>query len=135
MYFPMADLDLITVIEDANADNKLIGMGITIPSLTKALQKCHRGRLWPFGWWYLLRAIKFHKTEGVDLLLLGVLPEYRSKGANSLLFYDLIPTYQKYGFKWGETQVEMETNEPVQSQWGPLDPIQHKRRRCYKKIF
>ena len=133
MYFPLADLDLITVVEDGNKDNQLVGLAITIPSLTRALQKCHRGRLFPFGWWHLLRAIKFHKTEVVDLLLIGVLPEYRSKGANSLVFADLIPRYVKYGFKWGETHVEMETNESVQSQWGPLDPTMHKKRRCYRK--
>ena len=135
MYFPLADLDLITVIEDGNKDNQLVGLAITIPSLTRALQKCRRGRLFPFGWWHLLRAIKFHKTEVVDLLLIGVLPEYRSKGANSLVFADLIPRYVKYGFKWGETHVEMETNESVQSQWGPLDPTMHKKRRCYRKAI
>ena len=135
MYFPLADLDLITVIEDGNNDNQLVGLAITIPSLTRALQKCRRGRLFPFGWWHLLRAIKFHKTEVVDLLLIGVLPEYRSKGANALVFADLIPRYVKYGFKWGETHVEMETNESVQSQWGPLDPTMHKKRRCYRKAI
>ena len=135
MYFPLADLDLITVVEDGNKDNQLVGLAITIPSLTRTLQKCHRGRLFPFGWWHLLRAIKFHKTEVVDLLLIGVLPEYRSKGANSLVFADLIPRYVKYGFKWGETHVEMETNESVQSQWGPLDPTMHKKRRCYRKAI
>lgn len=133
MYFPLADLSLITVVEDRNAGNKPVAVGITIPSLAKALQKCHRGRLWPFGWWHILRALKAHKTEGVDLLLLGVLPEYRMKGANALMFYDLIPRYQAYGFKWGESQVEMETNENVQSQWQYLETILHKRRRCYKK--
>ncbi|MCR5077221.1 MAG: N-acetyltransferase [Prevotella sp.] len=133
MYFPLADLNLITVIEDGNKDNKLAGMGITIPSLSRALQKCRRGRLFPFGWWHLLRAIKFHRTEGVDLLLMGFLPEYRAKGANALVIADLIPRYVDYGFKWGESQVEMESNEGVQSQWGPLDPINHKKRRCYIK--
>lgn len=133
MYFPLADLNLVTVIEDGNKDNQLAGLGITIPSLSHALQKCRRGRLFPFGWWHLLRAIKFHKTDGVDLLLMGFLPEYRSKGANALLFADLIPRYVNYGFKWGETQVEMESNEGVQSQWGPLDPINHKKRRCYRR--
>lgn len=133
MYFPLADLNLVTVIEDGNKDNQLAGLGITIPSLSHALQKCRRGRLFPFGWWHLLRAIKFHKTDGVDLLLMGFLPEYRSKGANALLFADLIPRYVNYRFKWGETQVEMESNEGVQSQWGPLDPINHKKRRCYRR--
>lgn len=133
MYFPLTDLNLVSVIEDGNKDNQLAGLGITIPSLSRALQKCRRGRLFPFGWWHLLRAIKFHKTDGVDLLLMGFLPEYRSKGANALLFADLIPRYVDYGFKWGETQVEMESNEGVQSQWGPLDPINHKKRRCYRR--
>ena len=114
MYLPMADLDLITIIEDWNTpDHKVVGVGISIPSLARALQKCG-GKLFPFGWWHILRALKFHKTEVVDLLLIGVLPEYRQKGANALLFYDLIPHYQRLGFKWGETHVEMETNMKVQ---------------------
>ena len=134
MYFKFIELDLICVIEDWNTPNHdCIGVGITIPSLTKALQKCRNGRLWPFGWWHIIRALKFKKTDVVDCLLIGVLPEYRTKGANALLFYDLIPIYQKYGFKWGETHVEMETNGKVQSQWMYFDHEQHKRRRCYKK--
>lgn len=134
MYFDFLDLNLVTGIEDWNIpDHPLVGIGITMPSLAVALQKCHRGRLFPFGWWHVLRAIKQHKTKIVDLLLIGILPEYRAKGANALLFADLIPRYQAYGFEWGETQVEMETNAGVQGQWGPLDPILHKRRKCYKK--
>ena len=135
MYFPFADLSLITLVEDASADNKLVGIGITLPSLSEALQKCKKGRLFPFGWFYLLRAIKFHKTKIVDLLLMGVLPEYRMKGVNALMFADLIPRYQAYGFEWGETQVEMETNTNVQSQWETLNPVMHKRRNCYKKVL
>jgi len=133
MYLPLADLSLITLVEDCNADNRLVGVGITIPSLSKALQKCHRGRMLPMGWWHLLRAIKYHKTKIVDLLLLGVLPEYRIKGVNALMFADLIPRYQKYGFEWGESQVELESNEGVQSQWDALNPVMHKRRKCYRK--
>ena len=135
MYLPLADLSLITLVEDWNADKKLVGVGITIPSLSRALQKCKRGRMLPMGWWHQLRAIKYHKTNIVDLLLMGVLPEYRSKGANALMFADLIPRYQAYGFEWGESQVEMETNEGVQSQWDALNPVMHKKRKCYiKKI-
>lgn len=134
MYLPMADLNLITLVEDWNTDDKkVVGVGITIPSLSRAFQKCRNGRLFPFGWWHVLRALKCQKTEGVDLLLMGVLPEYRAKGANALMFADLIPWYQKYGYKWGESQVEMESNDNVQSQWGPLKPENHKRRRCYVK--
>ena len=136
MYFKVLDLNMVTLIEDHSIDSHpVVGVGITLPSLTKALQKCRNGRLWPFGWWHIIRALKFHKTDIVDCLLIGVLPEYRQKGANALLFYDLIPIYQKYGFLWGETHVEMETNGKVQSQWTYLEHEQHKRRRCYKKTL
>ena len=135
-YLSFLDFNLITCIEDwSEAEYKMVGIGITIPSLAKALQKCRRGRLFPFGWWHVLRAIKMHKTKIVDLLLVGILPEYRAKGANALLFADLIPWYQKYGIEWGETQVELETNAGVQGQWGALTPVMHKRRKCYKKII
>ena len=136
MYLRWADLNLIVVIEDWNTpEHKLVGVGITLPSLSEAMKKCRRGRLLPYGWWHLIRALKFHKTKYVDLEMVGILPEYRMKGANALLFAHLIPWYQKYGFYWGESQVEMESNEKVQSQWQYLETEQHKRRRCYiKKI-
>ena len=132
-YLSFLDFNLITLVEDwTEPEHKLVGVGITMPSLAHALQKCRRGRLFPFGWWH---AIKFHKTNIVDLLLIGILPEYRAKGANAILFADLIPRYQAYGFEWGETQVELETNAGVQGQWGALNPVMHKRRNCYKKII
>lgn len=135
-YLGFLDFNLITCIEDwTDGEHKLIGVGITMPSLAHALRKCHRGRLLPFGWYHVLRTIKQHKTNIVDLLLIGILPEYRAKGANALLFADLIPWYQKYGIEWGETQVELETNAGVQGQWGALTPVMHKRRKCYKKII
>ena len=135
-YLGFLDFNLITCIEDwTDGEHKLIGVGITMPSLAHALRKCRRGRLLPFGWFHVLRAIKKHKTNIVDLLLIGILPEYRAKGANALLFADLIPWYQKYGIEWGETQVELETNAGVQGQWGALTPVMHKRRKCYKKII
>ena len=135
-YLGFLDFSLITCIEDwTDGEHKLIGVGITMPSLAHALRKCRRGRLLPFGWFHVLRAIKMHKTNIVDLLLIGILPEYRAKGANALLFADLIPWYQKYGIEWGETQVELETNAGVQGQWGALTPVMHKRRKCYKKII
>ena len=133
-YFKFFSMDMLCVIEDWNTPgHDVIGVGITIPSLTRALQKCRNGRLLPFGWWHLLKTLWLKKTDVVDLLLVGILPEYRKKGANALLFYHLIPVYQKYGFLWGETHVEMESNDKVQSQWQYLEHEQHKRRRCYKK--
>lgn len=111
----------------------MIGFGISFPSFSKALQKTRDGRLFPFGWWPLLRVLKWHKTDTVDLLLIGVLPEYRRKGANALIFKDLIQCVHSYGFKWAEAMPQMETNTAVQSEWQYFDAEQHRRHRCYRK--
>ena len=129
-YIKIADLNLVTGIMDGE---KLVGFGITFPSFSRALQKTRDGRYLPFGWWELLKILKWHKTPVVDLLLIGVLPEYRSKGANALIFDDLIRQFQRYGFEWAETGPQMESNEGVLSQWQYLESTQHRRHRCYRK--
>ena len=133
-YIKLADLNLVTGVLDGNAGDRLVGFGITFPSFSKALQKTRDGRLFPFGWWHLLKILKWHKTPIVDLLLIGVLPEYRAKGANALIFDDLIHWFQRYGFEWAETGPMMETNEGVLSQWQYFEKsFIHRRHRCYKK--
>jgi len=131
-YIKIADLNLVTAIMDGD---KMVGFGITFPSFSKALQKTRDGRFLPFGWWHLLKILKWHKTPIVDLLLIGVLPEYRSKGANALIFDDLIRQFQAYGFEWAETGPQMETNEGVLSHWQYLESTNHRRHRCYRKKF
>ena len=131
-YIKIADLNLVTAIMDAE---KMVGFGITFPSFSRALQKTRDGRLFPFGWWHVLKILKWHKTPIVDLLLIGVLPEYRAKGANALIFNDLIPYFQQYNFEYAETGPMMETNEGVLSQWQYLDATVHRRHRCYRKLL
>ena len=96
-YIKIADTNLITGVVDGNDNNRLIGFGVSFPSLTDALQKIGNGKLMPWGWWQIVKALKLHKTDTVDLVLIGVLPEYRSKGANALIFADLIEQYHRYG--------------------------------------
>ena len=103
-----------------------------MPSLAKALQKA-KGKLFPFGWYHLLKALKWKKPDMLDLMLVGIKPEYQSKGVNSLLFADLIPAYVGLGFKCAESNPELETNNKVQAQWEYFETTQHKRRRAYKK--
>ena len=129
MYIPVLRLDNISLIVDK--DKKLIGVGIAMPSLSKALIKS-RGRLFPFGWIHLLKALR-GQNDVVDLLLVAVKPEYQSKGVNSLLFTDLIPCFINNGYKYAESNPELELNQKVQSQWGYFETRQHKRRRAYRK--
>ena len=131
-YIKIADLNLVTAIMDGD---KMVGFGITFPSFSRAMQKTRDGRFLPFGWWHMLKILKWHKTPIVDLLLIGVLPEYRSKGANALIFDDLIRQFQAYGFEWAETGPQMETNEGVLSQWQYLEATNHRRHRCYRKML
>jgi GNAT superfamily N-acetyltransferase len=130
MYLGLIRLDNICVIVDSA--QKLVGIGITLPSLSRALQKS-RGRLLPFGWWPLLRALKFGKTDTVDMLLVAVKPEYQGKGVNALLFDYLIPRYHACNYKFAETNPELEDNSNVQQQWEYFDYRRHKRRRAFRK--
>lgn len=129
VYLPFLPLDHISLVADAN--DKLVGVGISVPSLSRALIKS-RGRMLPFGWYHMLKAIK-HEGRIVDLLLIAVAPECQSKGVNSLFFVDLIPAFNKRGYEWAETNIELENNENVQKQWQYFDIKQHKRRRAFTK--
>lgn len=133
MYLPILDLRMVTLITDQNGE--LIAVGISMPSLSEALQKAH-GRLLPFGWYYLLKALFFkRRAKMLDLLLVAVKPEYQNKGVNALLFTDLIPVYQQLGFEYAESNPEMELNGKVQAQWEYFKTEQHKRRRAFRKVI
>lgn len=129
MYLSIIRLEYVSVVVDKN--DQLVGVGITIPSLAKALQQS-KGKLFPFGWWRILRAMK-GKNDVVDLLLIAVKPEYQSKGVNSLFFNDLIDIYNKNGVKYAESNLELESNSSVQSQWEYFEKRQHRRRRAFRK--
>jgi GNAT superfamily N-acetyltransferase len=116
MYLPIVDLRMVTLITDA--EDKLIGVGISMP----------------FGWYYLLKALFMRRRSKIlDLLLVAVKPEYQNKGVNALLFSDLIPVYQKLGFIFAESNPELEQNGKVQAQWEYFETEQHKRRRAFIK--
>ena len=129
MYVPVLDLRMVTLVE--NAAGELVAVGISMASLSEALQKA-KGKLFPMGWFYLLRALMWKRPKVLDLLLVAVRPDYQGKGVNALLFTDLIPIYRKLGFSYAESNPELEENGKVQSQWQYFKTEQHKRRRCYR---
>lgn len=128
-YLGLLNLDLVTLVVDK--EDRLVGVGISMQSMSRALQKS-KGRLFPSGWIHLLKGLK-GKNDRVDLLLVAVKPEYQSKGVNALLFQDLIPQYIKCGFKWAESNPEMADNAKVQSQWEYFTRRQHRRRVAVSK--
>ena len=131
-YLPLLDLRMLSVVE--NEKGELVGVAITMPSLSQALRKS-KGRLWPLGWFYLLRALKWRSEEKAEMFLVAVRPDYQGLGVNALFFNDLIPVYNRLGFRYAETGPQLEDNVKELSQWKPLHPTFTKRRRCYKKIL
>ncbi len=129
-YLPILDLRMVTLVQ--NDKDELVAVGISMASLSVALQKA-KGKLFPFGWWHLAKALFWKRPDNLDLLLVAVRPDYQKKGANALLFTDLIPVYQKMGFRYAESNPELESNANVQNQWQYFETEVHKRRRCYKQ--
>ena len=129
-YLGLIDKKLIPLV--VNEKDELVGVAITMGCLSRAMQKA-RGRLWPTGWWHLLKALKWRSEESAEMLLIAVRPDYQGMGVNALFFDDLIPIYNEYGFKWAETGPQLEDNVRELSQWKPLKPEFVKRRRCYFK--
>ncbi len=129
-YLGLVDKRLVTVVE--NEKNEVVGVAISMCSLSHALRKSG-GKLFPFGWYHLLKALKWKPEPMADLLLIAVRPDYQMLGVNALFFDDLIPIYNQYGIEWAETGPQLEDNVRELTQWKPLNPIFIKRRRCYKK--
>ena len=127
-YLPILDRKLVPLV--LNGQGEVVGAAVTIGSLSEALQKAN-GRLWPTGWYHLLKALKWKHEDTVEMLLVGVRPDYQGMGVNALFFDDLIPIYNQYGFKWAETGPQLEDNMRELSQWKALHPAYVKRRRCY----
>lgn len=132
-YLQYLDKRYLSVVE--TAEGEVIGMGICITSLSRAIQKA-KAKLFPFGWYHMAKALWFDKHPQVlDMLLVGVLPEYQDKGANALIFADLIPEGQKDGYEWAETHHQLEDNIPSQAQWKNLEHIVHKKRCAFSKAI
>ena len=130
MYIPVIDLRLISLVVDA--DDNLVALGVSIYSLAEALRKA-KGRLFPFGWWHLLKALFIKHPTRLDFLLVAVKPEYQSKGVFAMVFNDLLGNYLQMDLVDVESNPELETNTKVQSQWNDFEKELHKRRRAYKK--
>ncbi len=131
LYVPMLKLEFLALV--VNESGELVGMGVALPSLSRALQKA-QGNLFPFGLLHVLRALKM-KNPIVDFLLIAVRKDYQNKGVNALIFYDGLPHLQRFGVKHAESNPELVDNTRVQAQWDAFgfEHVNHKRRRAYLK--
>ena len=129
-YFGFVRPEFISFVIDEQ--DEVVGFGVSLPSLTKALQKCD-GKLFPFGFLHLLRAMK--KNDTIDMYLNGVRPDYHSKGVNALYYNEMHRAYIKYGIKKAVTNPQLEDNAKALTIWKNFNGRQHLTRRCWIKHF
>jgi len=127
-YFTFVNKDMIQAV--ANDKDQMVGFMITMPSLSRGFQKA-RGRILPFGWYHILKSMRTH--EVVDFYLAGVSKRYRGQGVDLLMVVKLAEVLMNMGFKYAESNLELETNTKVQAQWKYFHPTQHRRRRIFRK--
>ena len=121
---------MLAIAEDNKGE--LAGVAITCRDFSDGIRKSG-GKLLPFGWFHILKALKFGKQDKAQLMIVGVRQDLQGMGVNAAMFTHLIPIYQRMGIKWCETNPQLETNVRELSQWKPLKPETVKRRRCWKK--
>jgi hypothetical protein len=126
-FMPFMHRELLKVV--VAEDGEVAGFMIAMPSISEALQKAN-GRLLPFGFLHLLRALR--KFDTLDFCLAGVRKKYRGKGVDLIMAREMFRSAKKLGVKHTESNPELETNTRIQSEWKHFDPILHKRRRIYE---
>lgn len=129
-FLPFLDMDMVPIVEDNKGE--LVGIAVTCRDFSDGIKKTH-GKLLPFGWLHLLKAIKLGKQDKAQLMIIGIRPDIQGMGVNATIFAHLIPVYHKLGIKWCETNPQLDTNVRELSQWKPLNPKTVKRRRCWQK--
>jgi len=128
-YVPVVNLDYVCSIKDK--DGNIIGFGVLVPSIAKALKKSD-GKMLPFGVFRLLRALN-GKNDTLEMFFVAVKPEYQSLGLPAILINTLAPKIIENGVKYCETGPMLETNTAIHSMWRHFEKRQHRRRRCYIK--
>jgi len=129
-YFPLLNFDFVTLV--VNEKDEVVGVGVGMPDISKALRKCN-GKLFPFGWYHMLKALRAKQIDTFDLLIIAVRPDYQDKGLNAVIIADQHPYFVKYGIKQVETTAILETNLKNQGHWELFPHKIHKRRRAYIK--
>jgi GNAT superfamily N-acetyltransferase len=127
-YISFINPEYIKFVEDK--DHNLVAFSIVMPSFAEALQKA-KGKLFPFGFYHLLKAKK--ESKEVLFYLIGVAPEYQSKGVTAIIFNEYYNTFTKKGILNCVRTPELEDNHAIHQLWKHFDPVIFRRRRTYRK--
>ncbi|MBN2400138.1 MAG: hypothetical protein JXI33_07335 [Candidatus Aminicenantes bacterium] len=129
-YFSYVDKDLFQAV--VNEKDEMVGFMLSMPNFSKAFQKAN-GRLLPLGWWHIMRALK--KSDILDFYLAGIKKSYRGLGVDLLMVVQIAYAANAKGIRFTESNQELENNSKIQAQWKYFNPVQHKRKRIFKKVL
>ena len=131
-FITMIRPEFLSLIVDKN--NTPVAFGVIVPSMSKAAIKS-RGRLFPFGFVHILKALTAKKCDTLEFLLIAVKPELQSRGVNAQLLCEMFEGAKKFGVKYCETGPMLESNNKIHLMWKRFEHRQHHRRRCYIKTL
>ena len=130
-YFSIINPKFVCFVLD-NKKDEVIGFGLSVLSLSKALMKA-KGKLFPFGFIPILKALR--KNDKVDMLLQAVKPEYQNKGIPAIFFNEMGQAYIDNGIRTAISSHALENNLSAFLMFKDYEYRQHIRRRCYIKHF
>lgn len=111
-------------------DDELIGFLFAYHNISAGIQKA-KGRLFPFGWYHLMR--EFKRTRWVDINGIGLLPGHQGVGATAVLYTELEKSIKAFPFEIADVVQIAEDNFKSFNEMDNLGVIWHKRHRIYKK--
>ncbi len=111
-------------------DQVIIGFVIAMPDISKGINRA-QGRLFPFGFWHILRAGR--KTKQLNLLLGAVKEGYRNHGIDMLMGVKLIESAKNEGIELLDSHLVMENNKPMRAEYEKIGARIYKKYRVYQK--
>ncbi len=125
-YLPLLNPRFVKVI--TTADGEVAAFLISMPELSDGIRRA-RGRLFPFGWFHILRESR--RSDMLTLLLGAVKVKYRGLGLETLLGMKIYESAISAGIKAMDSHLILETNSPMRDEFERLPHRLHKRFRVF----
>jgi GNAT superfamily N-acetyltransferase len=95
----------------AEVGGRPVGFCLAVLDVNQALARVRDGRLFPFGFWHLYRGLK--RIDQVRVMALGIVPEFRHRGIDALLYLELLSHGQRLGYRRAEIGWILEDNRAM----------------------
>ena len=129
------DFILFAEVPGANGKPETIGFSLCVPDINQAFKA---GKPIPKGTMNLPTAISnlMTKKKSIDtlrIILLGVMPEYRGRAVDALLYREIMERAKQKGIKYGEASWVLEDNAMMARAAQVMNGEPYKRYRVFEK--